>query len=54
MKSGLYILKAIFGTKFSKNDRSTTLNTKNQIIFNSYEKSYKINNYQNQLKHENL
>ena len=36
-----------FGAIFSRNDRTTVFNTKNQIIFDSFKKSYKIKKYQN-------
>ena len=54
MESGWKVLFYISGAKFPKIVRSTTLNTKNQIIFDSFEKSYKIENYQNQIIHQNL
>ena len=54
IKYGLYVLQAIFGAIFSKNSRSTTLNTKNQIIFDSFKKSYKIEIILNNSNHQNL
>ena len=39
-----------FWAIFSKNDRTTVFNTKNQIIFNSFKKSYKIEVISNKSK----
>ena len=50
IKSGLSVLFYIFGYDFLKNNRLNSLNTKNQIIFNSFKKSYKIKIISNKSK----